>query len=342
MMKYAPIIIPTLCRYEHFVRLIESLRRNTWAKYTDIYVGVDYPPSEKYKDGYKKICEYLEGDFLEFASFHVFKHKENLGSFANSAFLRGIIFQKYDRFIRTDDDAEFSPNFIEYIDKCLMEYEKDPDVIAVTGYSYPIDWQVSKGASILKENFICPMWGIGFWKDKYIQIKQDIDDGCLKDSIPFVIKNSLRKQMLTTCECEYTDLCLSPIFKDTLAAKMTDIATRMYMVIHDKYVIVPIVSKVRNWGFDGSGEYCANITTIKGSYNASNYPYNEQPIDESEDFDIIPDVLNQININRNLLDSFEAVSWKRLLKVRLKMLLYRILGKKIFNAIMGYNKILSS
>ena len=35
--------IESTCRYEHFVRCIESLKRNTWAKYTDVYVALDYP-----------------------------------------------------------------------------------------------------------------------------------------------------------------------------------------------------------------------------------------------------------------------------------------------------------
>ena len=62
-MKYAPVIIPTLCRYEHFVRCVESLKKNTWAKYTDIYIGLDYPKKDSHREGYLKIKEYLQGDF---------------------------------------------------------------------------------------------------------------------------------------------------------------------------------------------------------------------------------------------------------------------------------------
>ena len=72
-MKYAPIYIPTLCRSEHFIRLMESLRKNTWAKYTDVYIALDYPAKDSQKDGYNKICEYLKEDFTEFASFNLIK-----------------------------------------------------------------------------------------------------------------------------------------------------------------------------------------------------------------------------------------------------------------------------
>ena len=63
-MKYAPILIPTMCRYNHFFRLIESLKVNTWAKYTDIYIGLDYPPSSKYEEGYKQIWNIWMETFL--------------------------------------------------------------------------------------------------------------------------------------------------------------------------------------------------------------------------------------------------------------------------------------
>lgn len=51
---YTPIMIPTLCRYEHFRRCLESLQRRTHANETDVYVGLDYPAKESHWDGYKK------------------------------------------------------------------------------------------------------------------------------------------------------------------------------------------------------------------------------------------------------------------------------------------------
>ena len=63
-MKYAPIIIPTLNRIEHLKRCITSLQKNPWAKYTPLIVSVDYPPNERYVEGYKKVCKYLKEEIL--------------------------------------------------------------------------------------------------------------------------------------------------------------------------------------------------------------------------------------------------------------------------------------
>ena len=49
-MEYAPITITTLNRYEHFVRCIQSLENNGLAKETELFISVDFPPSDKYKE----------------------------------------------------------------------------------------------------------------------------------------------------------------------------------------------------------------------------------------------------------------------------------------------------
>lgn len=331
-MIYAPIIIPTLCRYDHFVRLMESLRRNSWAKYTDIYIGVDFPPSEKYVGGYEKICKYLEGDFSEFASVTIIKRSYNLGSFENCESIINEVMKKHDRFIRTDDDADFSPNFIEYMDKCLMRYENDPDVIAVTGYSYPIKWQTSEGATILKESFSCPMWGTGFWRDKYKKVYDYIskDKGLGRDA-DYIIKSGGMNKMLNVAKYEFGNLCLSPEFKDTLAAKMSDIAMRMYMATYDKYIIVPTSSKVRNWGFDGSGEYCQEaIVGHEGKTTARNYIYHQQPIDISDSFELIEDCLNANGKNKDIMDAFDVLPIAAKIKIYCKLRLYCLIGRQLY------------
>ena len=119
----APIYITTLCRDRHFILGVESLKRNGWAKYTDVYIGLDYPSKESHWAGYRKICDYLEnGDFSVFASFNVIKRTKNIGSLANIDSIRDMLMEKYDRWIFAEDDIEFAPVFLEYMNKCLDYY----------------------------------------------------------------------------------------------------------------------------------------------------------------------------------------------------------------------------
>ena len=95
---YAPIYIPTLCRDAHFIKGLESLKNNGWAKYTDVYIALDYPAKESHWEGYRKICDYLEnGDFSVFAGFYVKKREKNIGSLANIDSMCEELAEKYDR-----------------------------------------------------------------------------------------------------------------------------------------------------------------------------------------------------------------------------------------------------
>jgi hypothetical protein len=299
------------------------LKRNTWAKYTDVFVGLDYPPSEKYREGYNNICQYLKADFNDFKSFNVIKRTENYGSSRNLKELRDMVLLNYDRFIRTDDDAEFSPNFIEYMNKCLEKYREDPNIIAVTGYSYPIDWHTSEGATVLKENFSCPMWGTGFWRDKYLEIEKYITEKQkLHTERRSIIRYGGFRRMTNAAKYEFVNLCFSTGFKNSLAARMSDISIRMYTAATNKYVIVPIVSKVRNWGFDGSGEYCGRIKVSEQvKYTSNNYPYHLQTIDTSDSFEIKEDKLNAINKNKKLMNKFDRITYLKRLWLNLKLII---------------------
>ena len=50
--KYAPVVIPTLCRYEHLKNCLESLARCTYSHETDVYLCLDFPAKESHKRGY--------------------------------------------------------------------------------------------------------------------------------------------------------------------------------------------------------------------------------------------------------------------------------------------------
>ena len=59
----------------------------------------------------------------------------NFGSEKNMAALRDSVETKFPYFIRTDDDAEFSPDFLEYINKTwiaswLFSHDLIPDRIS--------------------------------------------------------------------------------------------------------------------------------------------------------------------------------------------------------------------
>lgn len=329
-MIYAPILIPTLCRSEHFIRCVESLKKNSWANHTDVYVALDYPAKESHWEGYNKINEYLEGEFLEFSSFNVIVREENYGSVRNMNELRAEVLKKYDYYIRTDDDCEFSPNFIEYMDKCLEKYEKDPDVIGVTGYSYPIEWKTMPGSTAIKGSLVFPMWGTAFWKDKYLKMKRDLEEDFIGN---YVRKYGVDKSYMSVAR--YVDcMCAATNYDNLLTKCVSDIACGCYIQIKGKYIISPVLSLVRNYGFDGSGEWCQNVDEdeIRG-FNAKTYDYRNQNIDDRNNFDLCVDQNFSFDENCPLLDQFDSREDEVIKSCEKKIRIQKILGCTIYKII---------
>ena len=65
-MNFAPIIIPTLNRCDHLKACLESLNNNHNAENTEVFVSVDYPPSEKYIDLMEKKVRALSNRDFKF------------------------------------------------------------------------------------------------------------------------------------------------------------------------------------------------------------------------------------------------------------------------------------
>lgn len=331
-MIYAPVLIPTLCRYEHFVRCLESLKRNTWAKNTEVYVAVDYPLKESHWNGYKKIVEYLSLDCPEFAALHVIKRSHNYGAAANMEALRNLVLKKHDRFIRTDDDCEFSPNFLEYIDRCLEKYENDESVIGVTGYSYPIDWDLDGEYNAFKSKLIFPMWGTGFWRDKFYKVQKDIVSGCIPN---YVSHNHIKRRDMTIAR--YLDV-LGGTYNynpNNLTIRFSDVACGCYMQLFNKYIITPTISKVRNYGFDGSGVYCSKVCrNDKERISAMNYIYSEQRIDQAMTYELKVTEKYKFDINRKKMNQFDQRSYRMVLlsyiKFHIKKLVIMIIGEETY------------
>ena len=297
-MNYAPMIIPTLCRYESFVRCIESLRKNCWAKYTDVYIGLDYPKKETHIEGYEKIKEYLSQEFTEFKSFNVLVGKKNIGAKKNEEKLIKECFKNHDNYIYAEDDIEFSPNFLEYMDRMLDIYKYDESVIAVSGYSQPIKLTVKSGANAIKQQLQASVWGYGTWKNKIKQISRYLSRSKLAEKFVTVYLSGKLNKMTDWAIKDYISLTVEGVSKNSYLKQITDISLRIFLTVEDKYIIMPTVSKTRNLGFDGNGIYCPLVVYDKNkNVTSKNFDYANQEIDCCNSF--FPCVDNHSNIDEN-------------------------------------------
>lgn len=321
--NYAPVIIPTLNRYNHFKQCLESLEKCTGADKTEVFVGLDYPPSDKYVDGWKTIDLYLQEKEKDnrFKKLVVFRRDHNYGikgPESNVAVLGRFIRENYDRYIFSEDDNVFSPNYLLYMNTCLETYKEDPDVIAVTGYSYPIDWQMNEGATVQKQNFNASAWGWGWWTAKRDIVSENISSGDMYDRAPEVLKKQKFRTNIFNAFYEYMCASIIPIefYKKVQSGRLgiTDYSTRQYLTVYDKYIVSPLVSKVRTIGYDGSGVYCQNFEEFRKKYVGKGewaYNFMEQPLDESSEFELVENDPQFLPENLKLLDEFQ---WRPMMR----------------------------
>lgn len=275
---FAPVSIPTLCRYEHFKRCIESLSCCTWAEYTDVYVALDYPAKKSHWEGYRKIKAYLEScGNMTFKSLNVVMREKNygFGPNGNHSTLIKELWKKYDRRIGSEDDNEFSPNFLVYMNKMLERFKDDDRVCYVCGYNrevalpdyYRNNYYITRSYNA---------WGVGLWRDKRIPEKYSSTE-YLKSLL--INKDSYR--LLLERGPSYTEGLMSMLKSERLAG---DMKIALYETLEYKYNICPTVSKVRNHGNDGTGAHSLKFDSTFNSF------FENQPIDDAKDFELGNDI----------------------------------------------------
>lgn len=327
--EYAAVAIPTLCRYEHLKRCITSLQRNSFAKYTDLYISVDYPPSAKYEEGYKRICDYLDCGVEGFNKVYVIKQKENLGAFGNLDYMYERVFKDHTRIIFSEDDNEFSDIFLKYMNILLEKYEDDPEINAISGYNYPINSEDWNG-NIYFNSAYCAYYGHATWLHKYKRMSETLTVKWL-DSL-YKNWSYIRKlrRLAPNQYCNFVKSYLGyrsiPLICEGKVLKI-DIVCGLYTFSTNMNMIFPTVSKARNWGFDGSGSNCDTLpSNEEQKSNHRNFDFSKQLLYAENDFEEIKVCNNTQQEVLKAVDGFFEIPKRELFRTDLAYIFSRLFG----------------
>lgn len=314
-MQYAPVIIPTLNRYEHLKRCIESLQRNSFAKETELYISIDYPPSQKYCEGYYKVVQYVKNEIKGFKKTNLFFQPKNLGPFSNCEFLQTEVAKRYETFIFTEDDNEFSPNFLAYMNEGLNKFRGESHILTICGYCNPIINGI--GNELVKSQSLFSCWGYATWIEKWNNCinfsKEEIQIYMRKFSN--VIKLcKISKHLFVEAVQIITDKHYLALDQQKRLVTI-DCVTALYLIIKNEYVIIPCISKVRNHGYDGSGLHCESIG-IEGNM------YVKQAIDIKES--ISENLFSKSEEELKIIDSDYLANWNDYLKAWILWILFKL------------------
>ena len=263
--EWAPVIIPTLCRYDHFVKCFESLEKCYGAENTIVYVGLDFPANKEHEDGYARIDSFLseKSNNNGFKKLIIIKRNHNLGlgKCGNASQLQDQVLREFDKLIFTEDDNVFSPCFLEFINKGLELFKDDYSVLAINGYThgYPISYDSN---TFFRQNVDFSAWGYGIWKDRCEKLEL-LNNTYFINSLSAINIRKVHKngynRLLT-----YLQLCLGK------NVSLEDNTYSIYAAINDMDVVMPVLSLVRNIGWDGTGAHSSK-------YMMSDY-YSKQSI----------------------------------------------------------------
>lgn len=278
---YAPVLIATLNRYDHFRRCLESLENCTDANKTDVWVAVDFPPSDKYRKGWQQINDYLTKKELDnrFGKLVVIRRDHNYGvccEGGNYETLIDDICMKYDRYILTEDDNEFSPCFLEYMNKALDKFYDDERVFLVCGYNYKMVFPEMYRNNYYLSKWGCP-WGTGEWVHK----RRELLEFCSETKLRECIKNEETYQILKKRNPKGLLSAINMIKNKVL---LPDSIKGIYSTLYDRYCLMPRESMVRNWGNDGTGDHSKRMNKRQNEY------YSTQTISEDVNFEFTDDI----------------------------------------------------
>lgn len=311
-MKSAPVIITTLNRYKHFKRCIESLSKCIDAEKTDIYIALDYPPSNTYIKGWSEISEYLNTSdmLLAFGSVNVIRRTVNYGARENAMALRRFVLDKHDTFIITEDDNEFSTDFLTFMNDGLNTYCEREDIFSICGYMYPIKLDNLNDDILIYQGF--SGWGWAGWKKKFEKINWDIED----------ISNSLDNKLLS--KKIKSKLVLEHLKTIVRTGNITnDTVICLHQYKYEMYSVFPRISRVRNHGHDGSGIHCGSNKNLADLYH--NQTINKCDLNTEMNVNIKNFESINSQIDNHLKPKFNFLNYFKLKLFNLKSLIRKLL-----------------
>lgn len=255
---YAPIIIFAFNRLDSLKATVASLLMNEEAGESDLFVYVD--GARKYKLGEQEKVQAVQGFVKSISGFKSIKYffsEQNKG--LGTSIIHGVseVINQYDKAIVLEDDLIVSTNFLSFMNQGLDKYEKEEKVFSICGYTNKI--KVPK--SYPYDAYFCTRsssWGWGTWKDRW-------------ESIDWELKDWNRYSRLGKAFNRWGGSDCYKMLHDWKKGKNQSWAIRFCFAqfLQDRLSLFPLISKVKNDGFNGDGTNCKKWSRFKCIFDGS-------------------------------------------------------------------------
>lgn len=275
---YAPIILFAFNRFEPLKACVASLLKNTEAVESDLIVFVDGPRAVNEGEAEKvdTVRNFVRG-ITGFKSLEVHFSEENKG--LGPSIIAGVtdVISRYGKSIVIEDDLIASRNMLAYVNQGLDKYENNPEVFSISAYSNRV--KTPKGYAF--DAYFAPRsssWGWATWKDRWLSCDWELNDWMA------VEQNAKTFNRWGGSDC-------FGMLKGWKEGRNKSWAIRFCynQFEQGKVSLFPMVSKIDNEGFDGSGTNCTIYNRFKFDFDESGQKEFRMP----ESFDVNPQLLKE-------------------------------------------------
>lgn len=242
--KNAPIVIFVYRRLEHVQKTIEAIVGNLGFDSSKVFVFSDGARGGDEQE-VRKVRSYLRG--IKKNNVIVVEREKNIGLAANITSGVSEIIDIYGKVIVLEDDIVTSPGFLVYMNAALNKYEKNREVMCISGHS-----QLKTNNNVIPETFFLrgrgECWGWATWKRAWDKFRKEPAE-CFRN---VKIKDLFRFDSIVKGG-------LSQIAFNYLGKMNTWAVFWDFSVFENNGLCLCVKeSLVQNIGFDGTGEDCGN------------------------------------------------------------------------------------
>ncbi len=243
-MSLAPIGIVTYSRIEHLKKTVNSIKNNTLAKNSELYIFLDAPRKgdEQKVSVVRNYIHTIDG----FKKVHIIEREKN-DLVQNAILGMQQLFDEHGKCIFMEDDNIVSTGFLQYMNDGLEFYEDNKKIIAISGYNVPAEFPDDYIHDYYLSTYF-NAWGFATWADRNIldivNYNDQYNEMMADKKLYKKVKNAHPKLIKG----------LKSIQEGKLNAG--DYKIVFHLIKNDLYTIKPIMSLVDNIGHDGSGVHC--------------------------------------------------------------------------------------
>ena len=254
-MMDTPVILIAYKRSRHTLQVLNALKEHD---IKNLFIFSDGP---KDNDDLADVNETrLLFQEIDWTNPVIIEQDKNMGLSNSIVTAVDYVFDEFDRMILLEDDCVPQRYFFDFMETCLTNYENNPEVFGISGYTVPLTESILK--TYPYDAYFYPRigsWGWATWKKAWRRFESNFANAYKR-----AIENNID---LSQGGTDLPLMC-QQMLNGTLKNSW-DTYWAISVYLNKGYYVYPTYSHIENIGMDGSGSHCAETGRFDAKTAAS-------------------------------------------------------------------------